>query len=508
MKFSAYQNIIFNTPDSCGICDKLLINKEKFYFQATGININEQLEYLDTNPTNYLGAGFTSLDLNFLIPPTLSAGEKISLYYGGKYYIYFFDQTFVTPPSGTVTILGNVTYVRVASNASTSVVANRVQNYIISTIGVDSGGVVTSASLGSNLYISGMENFTIEGIQILNPLEIEDARLGLNNMYYENGQLHFLNISSLLGLPTTTPSLFDGFTPLAGNFIKVNVNGVNNLPFDLNYIIRFKNASFITIDTIVGASPLLANSQFTINESKIAVANIAYIEVVFQSPSLFGELTGFYVEDYSFIEYDTLQSVEVLDCNDTPIVVPQTVTNNGENNLIELDFSSINSCCLKVKVTDSGNNIFISNIFEIVDFNTLDSCLNNYIKISWFDTCDVDGVNYKDLPFVNELYLVGYKKRSTMGATIETFTSASGKIGKISSLTYPKFQLFIVGYGDALQYMFERIFEHKFLFVNDVQFTTSESYELTNLGQKRYIGRIDIIETGKTLNKKNCCCDG
>jgi len=327
-------------------------------------------------------------------------------------------------------------------------------------------------------------------------------------MYYEDGKLEFFNISSLYGIPTTTPSFFDEFTPLAGNLVKINVNGENRLPYDLNYTIEFKDASFITLDTIVSTSPLLANSQFAINEQKNVVANVAIIVVVFDSPSLSGDLIGFSVDDYTFKEYDILDTVEVLDCNNLPIVVPQTITTNNEFNLIELDFSLINSCCFKVKVTDSGGNIFVSNSFEIVDFTTLDSCLNNYVKISWFDTCNVDGVNYKDLPFVNEVYLIGYKKRSTMGATIETFTSASGKIGKSSSLTYPKFQLFIVGYGDALQYIFERIFEHKFFFVNDTQFTTVENYELTNLGQKRYTGRIDIIETGKTLNKKNCCCDG
>ena len=510
MNFSPYQNIIFNTPDSCGLCDKLIIAKEKFYFQATGKNINEEVEFFDTNPTNYITLPLANLQLQFLVNPTLAGAEKISLYYGGKYYFFYFNETLSFPlaPFGNITVLDNITYIEVSSDINLSTTLNNLNYLITNTIGIDSGGVVTVANTLTDLLLDGMDNFTIENITILNPLDIADARVGLNNMYYEDGRLEFFNISSLLGFATTTPSFFDGFTPLAGNLVKINVNGENRLPYDLNYTIEFKDASFVTLDTIVSTSPLLANSQFTIKESKNVVSNVAIIVVVFQSPSLSGDMIGFSVNDYSFTEYDTLGTLEVLDCNNTPMVVPQTITTNQEFNLIELDFSSINSCCLKVKVTDSGGNIFISNIFEIVDFTTLDSCLNNYVKLSWFDTCNVDGVNYKDLPFVNEVYLVGYKKRSTMGATIETFTSASGKIGKSSSLTYPKFQLFIVGYGDAMQYIFERIFEHKFFFVNDTQFTTAESYELTNLGTKRYLGRIDIIETGKTLNKKNCCCVG
>lgn len=510
MEFSPYQNIIFNTPDSCGLCDKLIIAKEKFYFQATGKKINEEVEFLDTNPTNYLNVGAPPLFLDFLgVNPTLAGGEKISLYYNGKYYFYYFNETLAFPaiPYGNITVLDNITYVEVSSNISLSNTVNKLIYLIDNTIGVDSGGVVNAVS-ATDIIITGTQFFTIENITIVNPLDVADARLGLNNMYYEDGKLEFFNISSLYGFATTTPSFFDEFTPLVGNLVKINVNGENRLPYDLNYTIEFKDASFITLDTIVSTSPLLANSQFAINEQKNVVANVAIIVVVFDSPSLSGDLIGFSVDDYTFKEYDILDTVEVLDCNNLPIVVPQTITTNNEFNLIELDFSLINSCCFKVKVTDSGGNIFVSNSFEIVDFTTLDSCLNNYVKISWFDTCNVDGVNYKDLPFVNEVYLVGYKKRSTMGATIETFTSASGKIGKSSSLTYPKFQLFIVGYGDALQYIFERIFEHKFFFVNDTQFTTVENYELTNLGQKRYTGRIDIIETGKTLNKKNCCCDG
>ena len=510
MEFSPYQNIIFNTPDSCGLCDKLIIAKEKFYFQATGKKINEEVEFLDTNPTNYLNVGAPPLFLDFLgVNPTLAGGEKISLYYNGKYYFYFFNETLAFPaiPYGNITVLGNITYVEVSADISLSNTVNKLIYLIDNTIGVDSGGVVNAVS-ATDIIITGTQFFTIETITIVNPLDVADARLGLNNMYYEDGKLEFFNLSSLYGFATTTPSFFDEFTPLVGNLVKINVNGENRLPYDLNYTIEFKDASFITLDTIVGSSPLLANSNFTINEQKIAVANVAFIVVVFSSPSLSGDLIGFSVDDYTFKEYDVLDTVEILDCNDVTVVVPQTITTNSEFNLIELDFSLINSCCFKVKVTDSGGNIFVSNSFEIVDFTTLDSCLNNYVKISWFDTCIVDGVNYKDLPFVNEVYLVGYKKRSTMGATIETFTSASGKIGKSSSLTYPKFQLFIVGYGDALQYIFERIFEHKFFFVNDTQFTTVENYELTNLGQKRYTGRIDIIETGKTLNKKNCCCDG
>ena len=510
MEFSPYQNIIFNTPDSCGLCDKLIIAKEKFYFQATGKKINEEVEFLDTNPTNFLNVGAPPLFLDFLgVNPTLAGGEKISLYYNGKYYFYFFNETLAFPaiPYGNITVLGNITYVEVSANISLSNTVNKLIYLIDNTIGVDSGGVVNAVS-ATDIIITGTQFFTIEAITIVNLLDVADARVGLNNMYYEDGKLEFFNISSLYGVATTTPSFFDEFAPLAGNLVKINVNGENRLPYDLNYTIEFKDASFITLDTIVGSSPLLANSQFSINEQKIAVANVAIIMVVFDSPSLVGDLIGFSVDDYTFKEYDILDTVEVLDCNNLPIVVPQTITTNNEFNLIELDFSLINSCCFKVKVTDSGGNIFVSNSFEIVDFTTLDSCLNNYVKISWFDTCNVDGVNYKDLPFVNEVYLIGYKKRSTMGATIETFTSASGKIGKSSSLTYPKFQLFIVGYGDALQYIFERIFEHKFFFVNDTQFTTVENYELTNLGQKRYTGRIDIIETGKTLNKKNCCCDG
>ena len=510
MEFSPYQNIIFNTPDSCGLCDKLIIAKEKFYFQATGKKINEEVEFLDTNPTNFLNVGAPPLFLDFLgVNPTLAGGEKISLYYNGKYYFYFFNETLAFPaiPYGNITVLGNITYVEVSANISLSNTVNKLIYLIDNTIGVDSGGLVNAVS-ATDIIIIGTQFFTIETITIVNPLDVADARLGLNNMYYEDGKLEFFNISSLYGFATTTPSFFDEFTPLAGNLVKINVNGENRLPYDLNYTIEFKDASFITLDTIVGSSPLLANSNFTINEQKIAVANVAIIVVVFSSPSLYGDLIGFSVDDYTFKEYDVLDTVEILDCNDVTVVVPQTITTNSEFNLIELDFSLINECCFKVKVTDSGGNIFVSNSFEIVDFTTLDSCLNNYVKLSWFDTCNVDGVNYKDLPFVNEVYLIGYKKRSTMGATIETFTSASGKIGKSSSLTYPKFQLFIVGYGDALQYIFERIFEHKFFFVNDTQFTTVENYELTNLGQKRYTGRIDIIETGKTLNKKNCCCDG
>ena len=510
MEFSPYQNIIFNTPDSCGLCDKLIIAKEKFYFQATGKKINEEVEFLDTNPTNYLNVGAPPLFLDFLgVNPTLAGGEKISLYYNGKYYFYFFNETLAFPaiPYGNITVLGNITYVEVSADISLSNTVNKLIYLIDNTIGVDSGGVVNAVS-ATDIIITGTQFFTIETITIVNPLDVADARLGLNNMYYEDGKLEFFNLSSLYGFATTTPSFFDEFTPLVGNLVKINVNGENRLPYDLNYTIEFKDASFITLDTIVSTSPLLANSQFAINEQKNVVANVAIIVVVFDSPSLYGDLIGFSVDDYTFKEYDVLDTVEVLDCNDVTVVVPQTITTNSEFNLIELDFSLINECCFKVKVTDSGGNIFVSNSFEIVDFTTLDSCLNNYVKISWFDTCNVDGVNYKDLPFVNEVYLVGYKKRSTMGATIETFTSASGKIGKSSSLTYPKFQLFIVGYGDALQYIFERIFEHKFFFVNDTQFTTVENYELTNLGQKRYTGRIDIIETGKTLNKKNCCCDG
>jgi hypothetical protein len=510
MEFSPYQNIIFNTPDSCGLCDKLIIAKEKFYFQATGKKINEEVEFLDTNPTNFLNVGAPPLFLDFLgVNPTLAGGEKISLYYNGKYYFYFFNETLAFPaiPYGNITVLGNITYVEVSANVSLSNTVNKLIYLIDNTIGVDSGGVVNAVS-ATDIIITGTQFFTIENITIVNPLDVADARLGLNNMYYEDGKLEFFNISSLYGIPTTTPSFFDEFTPLAGNLVKINVNGENRLPYDLNYTIEFKDASYITLDTIVSTSPLLANSQFAINEQKNVVANVAIIVVVFDSPSLSGDLIGFSVDDYTFKEYDILDTVEILDCNDVTVVVPQTITTNSEFNLIELDFSLINECCFKVKVTDSGGNLFVSNSFEIVDFTALDSCLNNYVKLSWFDTCNVDGVNYKDLPFVNEVYLIGYKKRSTMGATIETFTSASGKIGKSSSLTYPKFQLFIVGYGDALQYIFERIFEHKFFFVNDTQFTTVENYELTNLGQKRYTGRIDIIETGKTLNKKNCCCDG
>ena len=510
MEFSPYQNIIFNTPDSCGLCDKLIIAKEKFYFQATGKKINEEVEFLDTNPTNYLNVGAPPLFLDFLgVNPTLAGGEKISLYYNGKYYFYFFNETLAFPaiPYGNITVLGNITYVEVSADISLSDTVNKLIYLIDNTIGVDSGGLVNAVS-ATDIIITGTQFFTIESITIVNPLDVADARLGLNNMYYEDGKLEFFNLSSLYGFATTTPSFFDDFTPMVGNLVKINVNGENRLPYDLNYTIEFKDASFITLDTIVGSSPLLANSNFTINEQKIAVANVAFIVVVFSSPSLSGDLIGFSVDDYTFKEYDVLDTVEILDCNDVTVVVPQTITTNSEFNLIELDFSLINECCFKVKVTDSGGNLFVSNSFEIVDFTTLDSCLNNYVKLSWFDTCNVDGVNYKDLPFVNEVYLTGYKKRSTMGATIETFTSASGKIGKSSSLTYPKFQLFIVGYGDALQYIFERIFEHKFFFVNDTQFTTVENYELTNLGQKRYTGRIDIIETGKTLNKKNCCCDG
>ena len=445
MEFSPYQNIIFNTPDSCGLCDKLIIAKEKFYFQATGKKINEEVEFLDTNPTNYLNVGAPPLFLDFLgVNPTLAGGEKISLYYNGKYYFYFFNETLAFPaiPYGNITVLGNITYVEVSADISLSNTVNKLIYLIDNTIGVDSGGVVNAVS-ATDIIITGTQFFTIENITIVNPLDVADARLGLNNMYYEDGKLEFFNISSLYGFATTTPSFFDEFTPLVGNLVKINVNGENRLPYDLNYTIEFKDASFITLDTIVSTSPLLANSQFAINEQKNVVANVAIIVVVFDSPSLSGDLIGFSVDDYTFKEYDVLDTVEVLDCNDVTVVVPQTITTNSEFNLIELDFSLINECCFKVKVTDSGGNLFVSNSFEIVDFTTLDSCLNNYVKLSWFDTCNVDGVNYKDLPFVNEVYLIGYKKRSTMGATIETFTSASGKIGKSSSLTYPKFQLFI-----------------------------------------------------------------
>jgi hypothetical protein len=505
MKFSPYQNIIFDIEDSCGICDKLQIQNEHFYFQGSGDLKLQKSDEFDTNPSFYLFSPATEVLTVSLVPtPTIAIGAFFSIYYGGKYYFYYFDETLpAVPPFYTINTVDNVVYVQV--DTFNILPAVNLANAINATVGIDSGGLVVATQVLSTVEVTGIEYFLVQHLTIVTPLLYGQQRVGLNNMYYNDGNICFFNISLLLGASTTTPSFFNPFAPLAGNLVKVIAKVTNSLPFDLAYTIEFLDGSFLVIDTISGIVP--ANSTYQINEQKNVVSGVGYIGLVFSDPLLFAEMVGFCVEDYEFSEYDILNSVTVKDCNGTVLAIPQTITTNDINSLIDLDFTGISNCCVKIETLDSSGVTHTSNSFEVLDYENLTECLKKKVKVSWFDTCNVDGVDYLNLPFVNEVYLTGYKKRTTQGSQIETFTSASGKVLKTSSLTYPKYQLNIVGYGDAFQYMFERIFEHRFLFIDDKEYTTSEAYEITPLGTKYYNGRIDIFETGRILNKKNCCCN-
>jgi hypothetical protein len=70
-----------------------------------------------------------------------------------------------------------------------------------------------------------------------------------------------------------------------------------------------------------------------------------------------------------------------------------------------LDFTGVSNCCVKIETLDSSGVTHTSNSFEVLDYDGLTECLKKKIKISWFDTCNVDGVDYLNLPFVNEVYL-------------------------------------------------------------------------------------------------------
>lgn len=504
MKFSNYQHILFDIKDSCNVCDKLIIPNEPFIFHGKGDILTQLSDEIDTNPSNFLNPLDTTININFATNPVITDYSSIILYYGDKMYLYYFDETIVSPPSGEINTVGNITYVKVYSDVNTNTTVNSLENFINATIGVDSGGAVVAGSLGADIYISGFDYFLIANLNIVSPLTYGAQRFGLNNMYYENGNICFFNISNLLGISTTTPSFFDNFTATAGNYFKANVKGVNSLPFPLNYTIEFLDGSFLPIDTITGT--INANEPFEIKEEKYIVANTFFISVVFSNPLLASEITGFCVDSFEFTEYDVLANVTVKDCNGAILAVPQVITNASEIQQTNLDLTNFVNCCLIVEATDSQNIVHTSNMFEVINYDALPNCNKTKLKINWLDTCIIDGVDYVNMAFTNEIYVNGYAKKITGGSTLNTVTTASGIIKSIGSLTYPKKQVFIVGYGDAFQYLFERIFIHKLVYINDEQVTITDNYEIADLGLKRYIGRVEVNEIGKRLLTKSCCC--
>lgn len=220
---------------------------------------------------------------------------------------------------------------------------------------------------------------------------------------------------------------------------------------------------------------------------------------------------GFCFDVVELIRYNTsdfFTEIKYIDCHGVEHALEYSTIVYGDNVLIQLPTISGR---IQIIVVDMEGNEYRSVWIDMMDFNTMDDCVRNaYLKLNWFDDCMLDNVDYGNLPFMNEVYLYGsIKEINNVLKERIVFYGESGKVEPVFSHTLDAQTLTIANYSNTLQRSIAKIFEHKYIYVNDERVKIdSGKYEIIPIPSRdgNSTGEIECIIDGSELINSSCCC--
>jgi len=201
------------------------------------------------------------------------------------------------------------------------------------------------------------------------------------------------------------------------------------------------------------------------------------------------------------LEYQTIQTLEVIDCDGLESEIDYATTVYNENILVEL-LEAVPSV-FRLKITDSDDNIFYSRWYSVKE---VDEC-SGLIKVNWTNNCKFSEVDYKNLPFDNELLLTGVKIKQPLELhdNVDTINSSGAKVS-IYKNTQASYELRLHPYLEDTQNTIERIFEHTYVSINNEEYNAIDVFQVTEIDLGVYTGRVDLLKKGTEIISSICCC--
>lgn len=477
---------------SCGFCDELAVSSE---FDKNFQLIADKIEHTNIYPDGDFSfnpfAEITSNDLSFDITSAPATDSYFTLYLGTQ--ILIFKRT----AGYTYTNTGNIWLIECGTD-SFSLYKNRIKNFfntyldsILGTTTTLSGDTFTIADVPNVSYVDDTPFSTLTNVTTVTATV---SGMYLYNGYYDatTDKIKYLYISDI-------------YTPLLT--LQANVPIVNGKTYEVSYGYISQSAFEYQVAVSVyynpSAEPLINSAtERTISymfTSPVTSTVLVGIRFTPTTPST-AELS---IDNIVFkgLEYQTLDNVEVIDCDGIETEIDFATTIYNQNILVELLESLPN--IFQLKFTDSNDNVFYSRWYEIKEST---DC-NGLIKINWTNNCLFKEVDYKNLPFDNELLLTGVKIKQPLELhdNVDTINSSGAKVS-IYKNTQASYEVRLHPYLEDTQNTIERIFEHKTVLINDEEYNAIEVYQTTEIDLGIYTGRIDLLKKGTEIISSSCCC--
>ena len=469
---------------SCGLCDEVAVTSE---FDKNFQLIADKIEHTNIYPDGDFSinpfAEITSNDLSFELVLPMAVDKYFTLYLGTEIIIF---------KSGSTTAFTHVGNIWVSTLPNLSKPAKIVEflndniDPLIGTTSSETSGVILIEDVPSGSYVDDTPFSTLTNVTTVTATV---SGMYLYNGYYDavTDKIKYLYIS-------------DFYTPLL--ILQANVPIVNGTTYEVSYGYISQSAFEYQVAVSTDGTLINSSTERTISylfTSPATTTAIVEIRLTPTTPST-AELS---IDNIVFkeLEYQTLENVEVIDCDGIETEIDFATTIYNQNILVELLESLPN--IFQLKFTDSNDNVFYSRWYEIKEST---DC-NGLIKINWTNNCLFKEVDYKNLPFDNELLLTGVKIKQPLELhdNVDTINSSGAKVS-IYKNTQASYEVRLHPYLEDTQNTIERIFEHKTVLINYEEYNAIEVYQTTEIDLGIYTGRIDLLKKGTEIISSSCCC--
>jgi len=490
MRIPKYQWLMQEPNQSCGFCDEVAVTSEfDKNFQLIADVIDNPEIYPDGdyeyNPFNPI----TTEDLVFDIESLPNDGEYFTLYLGTQVIVLHCTTGI------SFTNYGNLWVVKCGTP---SLFNARVRSFLIANI---------DPLLGTTTSLTG-DTFTIADIPSGSYLDdsvyslltnINTVGASVAGMYLKNGfynattkQINYLHINDLV---SDSMTIRTNVSLEAGKLyrIKYGYATVHNFDYAFAIIGYYAPPTAILIPNFSGG---VLEFEFTPAITTVYQFGISFAP----QDATTAELA---IDNISVrhLEYQTIQTLEVIDCDGLESEIDYATTVYNENILVEL-LEAVPSV-FRLKITDSDDNIFYSRWYSVKE---VDEC-SGLIKVNWTNNCKFSEVDYKNLPFDNELLLTGVKIKQALELhdNVDSINASGAKIS-IYKNTQASYELRLHPYLEDTQNTIERIFEHTYVSINNEEYNAIDVFQVTEIDLGVYTGRVDLLKKGTEIISSICCC--
>lgn len=490
MRIPKYQWLMQEPNQSCGFCDEVAVTSEfDKNFQLIADVIDNPELYPDGdyeyNPFNPI----TSDDLVFDIESLPIDGQYFTLYLGTQ-VIIFYSTTGIS-----FTNNGNLWVVKCGTpslfNARVRSFLNSYIDPLLGTTTTLVGDTFIILDVPANSYLDDTVYALLTNI---NTVGASVAGMYLKNGFYNatTKQINYLHINDLV---SDSMTIRTNVSLEAGKLyrIKYGYATVHNFDYAFAIIGYYAPPTTTLIPNFSGG---VLEFEFTPTITTVYQFGISFAP----QDATIAELA---IDNISVrhLEYQTIKTLEVIDCDGVESEIDYATTVYNENILVEL-LEAVPSV-FRLKITDSDDNIFYSRWYSVKE---VDEC-SGLIKVNWTNNCKFSEVDYKNLPFDNELLLTGVKIKQALELhdNVDSINASGAKIS-IYKNTQASYELRLHPYLEDTQNTIERIFEHTEVSINNEEYNAIDVFQVTEIDLGVYTGRVDLLKKGTEIISSICCC--